>query len=123
MRSSICSTDIVIIGGGIIGISTACFLAKRGQTHVALLEKAEILLGWGGLYAVTPDENPIIEEITEIRGFVCATGFSGHGLQHGPAVGRILSELLLDGNTRFDLSPFAPDRFKKGEKTIEKRTV
>jgi sarcosine oxidase subunit beta len=88
-----------------------------------ILGKAKILRGWGGLYAITPDENPIIGEIPEVKGFVCATGFSGHGFQHGPSVGRILSELLLKGDTQFDLSPFAPDRFKKRKKTIEKRTV
>jgi sarcosine oxidase subunit beta len=87
------------------------------------LERAEILRGWGGLYAVTPDENPIIGEIPMVRGFVCAVGFSGHGFQHGPAVGRILSELILDGQTSFDSSPFVYERFKKRKKTVEKRTV
>jgi len=88
-----------------------------------VLEKAEILRGWGGLYAITPDENPIIGEIPAVHGFVCAVGFSGHGFQHGPAVGRLLSELILEGQTSFDLSPFAFERFKKRKKTVEKRTV
>jgi sarcosine oxidase subunit beta len=90
---------------------------------VPVMGQAEILRGWGGLYAMTPDENPIIGEIPGIKGFFCATGFSGHGFQHGPAVGRILSELILDGNTRFDLSPFCHDRFKKSRKTTELITV
>lgn len=90
---------------------------------VPLLEQAEVLRGWGGLYAITPDENPIIGEIAEARGFVCAVGFSGHGFQHGPAVGRILSEVILDKKTGFDLSPFNYDRFKGRRRTIEKRTV
>ncbi len=91
--------------------------------RVPVLEQAEILRGWGGLYAMTPDENPIIGEITGIIGFFCATGFSGHGFQHGPAVGRILSELILDGTTSFNLSPFSYDRFKKCKKTTELITV
>jgi sarcosine oxidase subunit beta len=91
--------------------------------RVPLLEKAEILRGWGGLYAMTPDENPIIGGIPEIQGFYCATGFSGHGFQHGPAVGRILSELILDGKTPFDLSPFDYHRFKTCKKTTEMITV
>lgn len=90
---------------------------------VPVLEQAEILRGWGGLYAMTPDENPIIGEIPDIKGFFCATGFSGHGFQHGPAVGRILSELILDGKTSFDLGPFSYDRFKKCKKTTELITV
>jgi sarcosine oxidase subunit beta len=61
--------------------------------------------------------------ISEIGGFYCATGFSGHGFQHGPAVGRILSELILDRKTPFDLGPFSYDRFKKCKKTTEMITV
>ena len=91
--------------------------------RVPVLERAKILRGWGGLYAMTPDENPIIGEIPGIKGFFCATGFSGHGFQHGPAVGRILSELILDGTTQFDLSPFSFDRFQKDKKTTEWITV
>ena len=91
--------------------------------RVPVLEDAEILRGWAGLYAVTPDENPVIGEIPGIKGFFCATGFSGHGFQHGPAVGRILSELILDGNTRFDISPFRFERFKECKKTSELITV
>ncbi len=57
-----------------------------------------------------------------IGGFFCAVGFSGHGFRHGPAVGRILSELILEGRTDFDLAPFTFDRF--GEKRMgEKRVV
>jgi sarcosine oxidase subunit beta len=88
-----------------------------------VLEKAEILKGWGGLYAITPDENPIIGAIPEILGFFCAVGFSGHGFQHGPAVGRILSELICEGHTSFDLTPFAHDRFGKIRGKSERRAI
>ena len=88
-----------------------------------VLEKAEILRGWGGLYAITPDENPIIGAIPEIEGFLCAVGFSGHGFQHGPAVGRILAELICKGQTDFDLTPFAHDRFGKIRGKSEKRAI
>jgi sarcosine oxidase subunit beta len=91
--------------------------------RIPVLEHARILRGWAGLYAMTPDENPVIGEIPGIKGFFCATGFSGHGFQHGPAVGRILSELILGGTTLFDLSPFRFDRFDKSQKTTELITV
>ncbi|MFC2046450.1 NAD(P)/FAD-dependent oxidoreductase [Chloroflexota bacterium] len=87
-----------------------------------VLESAEILRGWGGLYAVTPDDNPIITALPGAMGFFCAVGFSGHGFQQAPTVGRILSDLILDGETGFDLSPFAYDRFDgvrgKGETRV-----
>lgn len=88
-----------------------------------VLERAKILRGWGGLYTITPDENPIIGEFSETEGFYCTIGFSGHGFQHGPSVGRILSELILDGQTQFDLSPFSHDRFDKIKEKGEKRVL
>jgi len=91
--------------------------------RIPVLEDAEILRGWGGLYAMTPDENPIIGEIPGIKGFFCAAGFSGHGFQHGPAVGRILSEIIADGTTPFNLRPFRYDRFGQSQKPAEWITV
>lgn len=79
--------------------------------RVPALESARILRGWAGLYEVTPDDNPIIDQIPSLPGFYCACGFSGHGFQQGPAVGRILSQLIMEGSTDFDLKPFAYDRF------------
>jgi sarcosine oxidase subunit beta len=88
-----------------------------------LLEEAEVLRGWGGLYAITPDDNPIIGPLPGLEGAYCAIGFSGHGFQQAPAVGRILSELILDGQTDIDLSPFAHDRFAEGSGKAETRVV
>lgn len=88
-----------------------------------LLEDAEILRGWGGLYAITPDDNPIIGPLPGIDGLYCAIGFSGHGFQQAPTVGRILSELILDDHTGFDLQPFAHDRFDRVAGKAETRVV
>jgi sarcosine oxidase subunit beta len=88
-----------------------------------LMEAAEILRGWGGLYAITPDENPIIGALPEREGFFCAVGFSGHGFQHGPAVGRILAALICQEPTDFDLTPFAHDRFAKVRGKSERRAI
>jgi sarcosine oxidase subunit beta len=88
-----------------------------------LLEDAEILRGWGGLYAITPDDNPIIGPLPGADGLFCAIGFSGHGFQQAPTVGRILADLILDGQTDFDLSPFAHDRFDKEKGKAETRVV
>jgi sarcosine oxidase subunit beta len=88
-----------------------------------ILEDAEIMRGWGGLYAITPDENPIIGQLPGADGLFCAIGFSGHGFQQGPTVGRILAELILDGKTDFDLSPFRHDRFGQMRGKSETRVV
>jgi sarcosine oxidase subunit beta len=88
-----------------------------------ILEEAEIGRGWGGLYAITPDDNPIIGALPGAEGHFCAIGFSGHGFQQAPTVGRILSELILDGKTDFDLEPFRHDRFDKVTGKAETRVV
>jgi sarcosine oxidase subunit beta len=79
---------------------------------------SEIVDGWAGLYAVTPDHHPIIEET--VPGLVTATGFSGHGFMQSPATGQVVSELVLDGEaTTVDVSPLRHDRFERGEELHE----
>jgi glycine/D-amino acid oxidase-like deaminating enzyme len=66
---------------------------------------------WAGLYDMTPDAHPIIGPIGD--GIYAACGFSGHGFMQSPAVGAALAELILEGETSYDLSPFALDRFER----------
>jgi len=54
---------------------------------------------WAGLYEMTPDHHPILGEAPGTPGFFLANGFSGHGVMHAPATGRILSDLILTGKT------------------------
>ena len=80
--------------------------------------ETELVSGWAGLYAVTPDHHPIIEETRP--GFVNAVGFSGHGFMQSPATGQVVSELVLDGEPRtVDVSPLRADRFERGEELYE----
>lgn len=74
--------------------------------------------GWAGLYAVTPDHSPIIEETRP--GFVNAVGFSGHGFMHAPATGQLVSDIVRHGRTDLvDLDRFRLDRFDDGDATSE----
>jgi glycine/D-amino acid oxidase-like deaminating enzyme len=52
---------------------------------------------WAGLYEMTPDHHPILGPVPDVPGFFLANGFSGHGVMHAPATGRILSDLILTG--------------------------
>jgi len=71
--------------------------------------------GWAGLYDVTPDWQPVIDAIPQAQGFYCAVGFSGHGFKLGPAVGRIVSELVTTGEcASYDISLFRYPRFQEG---------
>ncbi|WP_049996640.1 NAD(P)/FAD-dependent oxidoreductase [Halococcus sediminicola] len=69
--------------------------------------------GWAGLYAVTPDHHPIIEEV--LPGLVVAAGFSGHGFQHAPATGQLVAEIVHDGEPSLvDIGVLGRDRFEEG---------
>ena len=76
-----------------------------------VFESLKLIKGWAGLYAVnTLDANAILGEWPELKGFYLANGFSGHGLQQGPAVGRYMTELILKKEPVLDLSIFSPER-------------
>lgn len=55
---------------------------------------------WAGLYEMSPDHHAILGPSPELRGFYFANGFSGHGVMHSPATGRILADLILEGETQ-----------------------
>ncbi len=79
--------------------------------YVPSFERLKLMRGWGGLYAVNRlDGNAVLGEWPELGGFYLANGFSGHGLQQAPAVGRYLAELITGRTPALDLSIFDPKR-------------
>ncbi len=71
---------------------------------------AGVRQGWSGLYAVTPDHHPIVEET--IPRFVNAVGFSGHGFMHSPATAQVVTEMIVDGAPQtVDVAALSMDRF------------
>jgi len=69
-----------------------------------------------GLYEMTPDHHAIIGPSPDVKGLFFANGFSGHGVMHSPATGRILAELLVDGQcSTFDIRSLRPERFAEGD--------
>jgi FAD-dependent oxidoreductase domain-containing protein 1 len=80
---------------------------------------------WAGHYAYnTIDQNAILGPDPEIRNFIFANGFSGHGLQQAPAVGRAISEWITFGAYKtLDLSKFSFERFVFGELVKELNVV
>lgn len=79
--------------------------------HLPQFDKLTIERSWAGLYAVNGlDHNAIIGRWPSTENLYLATGFSGHGFQQAPAVGRYLAELLLDQPHVLDLSRLGPQR-------------
>ena len=79
--------------------------------------------GWAGLYEMTPDHHAILGPVPEVPGFYLANGFSGHGVMHSPATGKILADLILKGTSDLiDPHTLSLDRFAEG-RLIEETAV
>ena len=91
--------------------------------RMPLLEHASRASHWAGLYEVTPDAHPIYGA-TQVGGFYLCTGFSGHGFMHGPISGKLMSELILDGEfSSLDVSMLDLARFDEGRLIKEYNVV
>lgn len=88
------------------------------------LEAAGVEHTWVGLYEMTPDRHPILGPVVGLEGLYLANGFSGHGFQHAPVVGKLLGEMVVGGGARtVDVSGLALERFAKGELVREAHVV
>jgi glycine/D-amino acid oxidase-like deaminating enzyme len=91
---------------------------------VPAFDTAKLIRGWAGLYAVnTLDGNAILGEWPELHGFFLANGFSGHGLQQAPAVGRYIAECITGRVPSLDLSIFDPRRILENRPLSESGLV
>ena len=87
-------------------------------------ESLKLIRGWAGLYAMnTLDGNAILGEWPELNGLFLANGFSGHGLQQAPAVGRYIAELITRQSHAMDLSIFNPARILENKPLSENGIV
>ncbi len=94
-------------------------------TRVPAFEQVKVINEWVGHYAYnTFDQNAIIGRHDKVENFIFANGFSGHGLQQSPALGRGIAELIAYGAYRsLDLAPFSFDRLATQEKFMEKAVI
>lgn len=96
-------------------------LAERDQRFEAL----KVVNSWAGQYDMNLfDHNAVIGPHSEITNFFFASGFSGHGIQQSPAVGRALSELIVSGRFEtLDLSSFRFERIAEKKPFLELAVV
>jgi sarcosine oxidase, subunit beta len=93
-------------------------ILTRAASRVPCLAEAQVNAGraWAGLYEMTPDHHAVLGPAPTVGGLFLANGFSGHGVMHSPATGRVLSDLILHNETRlFDASPLRASRFAEGQ--------
>lgn len=87
-------------------------IIERACRRLPKLQDAEVMRGVTGVYDMTPDSRPLLGEIPGVAGLHVCAGFSGMGFKISPAIGKVMSELLLDGEGKsVDISAFRPDRF------------
>ena len=93
--------------------------------RIPQFEAIKVTNSWVGHYAFnTLDQNAIIGRHDEVENFMMVNGFSGHGFQQSPAMGRGMSELIAYGEYRsLDLSPLGFDRIRRGEPFVEKAVI
>lgn len=97
--------------------------AEAAVYRLPVLEKASLVRGWAGLYEISPDHHALLGEHPGLKGFFLANGFSGHGFQHSPAVGRVMAELILGEKTSLDITSLSLERFVEGSGISEPLTA
>ena len=90
-------------------------------TRIPAFEAVKVISEWAGQYDYnTLDQNAVIGPHPKVANFLLLNGFSGHGLQQSPAMGRATAELITHGGYRsLDLSEFHYDRVAQGRAIVE----
>jgi sarcosine oxidase subunit beta len=100
-------------------------ILTHAASRVPCLAEAEVnpRRAWAGLYEMTPDHHAIIGPSPNVKGLYFVNGFSGHGVMHSPASGRISADLILQGHSDLiDASQLSVARFAEG-KLLEETAV
>lgn len=94
-------------------------------SRVPAFERVKVINSWVGHYAYnTLDQNAIVGPHPEVSNFIFVNGFSGHGLQQSPAMGRGVSELIVHGGYRsLDLSPLGYERIVANSPLLERAVI
>jgi len=100
-------------------------ILTHAAARVPVLAEAEVnpRRAWAGLYEMTPDHHAIIGASPNVEGLYFVNGFSGHGVMHSPASGRITADLILQGHSDLiDATQLGVERFREG-KLLEETAV
>jgi FAD-dependent oxidoreductase domain-containing protein 1 len=101
------------------------WLWPRLARRVPAFESLRLLRAWAGYYEMNlADHNGLVGRLPGWRNVFVGCGFSGHGMQHAPAVGRALAELIATGAYRtLDLAPLSPQRLADGNLLVERNVI
>jgi len=108
--------------------------ARRDDINVAtLIYAAQQRFSWinertpmtitSGIMTFTPDGKPLCGEIPGVAGLFHCSGFCGHGIVQSPLVGVIMADLIIDGQTEYDISALEADRFFEMEGYVDRAEI
>ena len=86
-------------------------VASMTRERAAPLGELPIEQRWSGFYEMTPDGHPLVGRHPTLENVYLAAGCCGHGVMHAPAIGELLTELIVDGRTSLDITALDPARF------------
>ena len=98
-------------------------MAKKMVKLVPILKEIRMVRQWAGLYNMSPDAQPILGEHPKVKDFYMSLGFSGHGFMLAPVTGKLIAELILDGETSLSIDKLDIGRFERGELIHEPSVV
>ena len=79
---------------------------------------------WWGFYEVTPDHNPILGRMPTVENWINVAGFSGHGVQQAPTIGRLIAEEVMLGRAQsINIDPLRITRFSAGQQSQERNII
>lgn len=78
---------------------------------------------WDGFYEMSPDHHAIVGRAQGLDNFFLANGSSGHGVMHAPAIGQIVADMILEGESSFDATRLRPSRFEEGRLNATPPTI
>jgi sarcosine oxidase subunit beta len=87
------------------------------------LRTVKVVRQWAGLYDMTPDAQPILGELDEVRGFFQASGFSGHGFMIAPKVAMLVAQAVRGEEPDLDIERLHARRFTGGKITQDRSVV
>jgi sarcosine oxidase subunit beta len=88
-----------------------------------ILKNIRIVRQWAGLYDMSPDRNPIIDEMEGVSGLYTVAGFSGHGFMVAPKTAIIIAQHLTGEKPDIDIHLFSADRYQTGQLLLEPSVV
>lgn len=98
-------------------------MARQATTVLPILKNLRVVRQWSGLYDMSPDANPILDQVPDAEGMWVLAGFSGHGFMVAPQTAVLVAQKIMGEECFMPIEKFGLDRFRRGELLLEPAVV